>query len=199
MLFKRRMPENADRTCAVCGKREGTVRIEGGYACRYCIPLDGTYDLPTVDEVRSRHIRDAEILSRIDEFTETSSYGDLRFDDAHRLFFKGPWSSFCIPILSYSEISGYKILFDGMPTVFNSVDGRRSVFRAATDESIRAQAKQINEIALDLDSSRTNVVFVRYEIFGHRQRIADSRADCIRMCLDISAKLDSIVESNIRK
>ena len=197
MLFKRRTPEDIDRTCAVCGKREGAVRIEGGYACRYCIPLDGIYDRPTVDEIRSRHIRDPEILSRIDEFTETSSYGDLRFDDSHRLFFKGPWPSYTIPILSFSEISGYKILFDGMPTAFNSVDGKRSVFRAATDESIRAQAKQIDEIALDLDSSRSNIVFVRYEIFGRRQRIADTRADCIRMCLEISAKLDSIIESNI--
>lgn len=197
MFFRRDKAEPDGRPCAVCGKREGTVRIKDGFACRYCVPVNGLFNRPDSRSLASHHIRDAELIERIDSFQETWSAGDLRFDDDRRLLFKGPWPSYSIPMLSYDEIAGYRIIIDGVPLVFNSVDGKRAVFRATTDDAIVRQAKEIGEISLELDSSRKNVVFVPYEIFGRRQRISENRVSCLRLCIDLSMRLDSIVERNI--
>lgn len=197
MLFKRRDPVPEDRTCIACGRREGAVRIEGGYACRLCYPPSGVYDRPTVDEIVARRMRDPEMLRRADLFEETESFGDLRFDDRSREFLKGPWPSYCLPVLSYGEVLGYRILIDGRPVAFNSVDGGRAVFRPMTDEALRSAARTLDSMVLEIDSGRSNVRFVPYELFGRMRRIADTREECLRAAVALSMKLDSIVEANI--
>lgn len=197
MLFKRRTQEPEVRTCLVCGKREGVVHIEGGYACRYCYPTTGVYDRPTVREILARQMKDPVLLQRVDLFTESSSYGDLRFDDRFKEFFKGPWPNYCIPILAYDEIAGYRVLIDGRPVAFNSIDGSRAVFRPMTEDALRKGAKDIDSIVLEVDSNRRNIRFLPYDIFGKRQRIADTREECLEAAIAVSQKLDSIVEANI--
>lgn len=197
MLFKRRQEGPEGAVCPVCGKRPGAVRIEGGYACRYCYPVSGIYDRPTVKEIEKLHIKDPVLLQRVDLFEESESFGDLRFDDRFHLFFKGPWPNYCIPILSYDEISGYRILVDGRPVAFNSVEGSRAVFRPMTEEALRKASKDISDIVLEVDSSRSNVSFRPYELFGRRQRIADTRDECLEAAIAVSGRLDSIIERNI--
>lgn len=197
MFLRRGAEKESDRTCLVCGRRPGTVRIEGGYVCSYCVPLGERFDNPTAKEVSAHHIRDPELLSRIDSFSETESYADLRFDDTNGLFFKGPWPSYSVPVLSYGEIGGYRIAVDGVPTAFNSVSGNRALFKACTDEFIRSAGKRIESIDLDLDSLRENVRFSTYQIRHGTKGVCASREDCLRLAIDVSRKLDSIIEANI--
>ena len=142
-------------------------------------------------------MKDRELLHRVDSFVESESYGDLRFDDEHELFFKGPWPSYSIPVLSYSEIAGYRISIDGDPIAFDSVDGKRALFKACTDEYIRSTCKKIDSIILELDSSRSNIRFSPYTIRKGLFGICDSKEECFRLAISISRKLDSIVEKNI--
>lgn len=186
-----------DKTCLVCGKRVGAVPIDGGFVCQYCVPLTERFDNPTATEVEVHHIKDQEILDRIDSFTETGVFGELRFDDTHRLFFKGPWPSYSIPVLSYAEILGYTILFDDKPMAFNSTQGERAILTNCTDEYIKNSARTIDKITLEVESSRPNVTFAPYEIRGAHTRISETREGCIRIAIDISRKFDTIIEDNI--
>lgn len=197
MLFRRKEQEPRDTVCLVCGKREGVAKISGGMVCRYCVPVNATFDNPTAEEVAKLHVADPELSARIDAFTETEAFADLRFDDGNRLFFKGPWPSYCIPVLSYSEIAGYRVVVDGNPLAFNSVNGQRALFKVSTDEYVRKASKEIDSIVLELDSSRTNVRFLPYEIRGRRNRVEESREGCLRFAIDVSRKLDRIIEENI--
>ena len=197
MFLRRAAKDDADRTCLVCGRRPGTVRIEGGYVCSYCVPMGERFDNPTAKEVSARHIKDPELLSRIDSFTETESFADLRFDDENGLFFKGPWPSYSIPILSYGEIGGYRITVDGVPTAFNSIGGKRALFKVCTDEFIRSAGKKIDSIDLDIDSLRENVRFSTYQIRHGSKGVCPSREDSLKLAIDVSRKLDSIIETNI--
>ncbi len=197
MFLRRASRDDTDRTCLCCGRRPGTVRIEGGYVCGYCVPVGERFDNPTAKEVSAHHIRDPELLSRIDAFAETTSFADLRFDDDDKLFFKGPWPSYSIPVLSYGEIGGYRITVDGVPTAFNSVGGARALFKVCTDEFIRSAGKRIDSIDLDIDSLRENVRFSTYPIRHGSKGVCPSREDCLRLAIDVSRKLDSIVEANI--
>lgn len=196
MLFKRKKDEPADKTCLVCGRREGTVKISGGFVCQYCVPVNATFDNPTAEEVARYHIADPEIVARIEEFTETAAFADLRFDDDHRLFFKGPWPSYCIPVLSYSEISGYRVVVDEVPLAFNSVSGQRTLFKVTTDEYVKKASKDMSIIMLEVDSARPNIRFRPYEIRGKRFRVEDSKQDCLRFAIDVAHKLDEIIEQN---
>ncbi|MDO5861309.1 MAG: hypothetical protein Q4Q58_00645 [Thermoplasmata archaeon] len=197
MFFRKKRDEPADKTCLVCGQREGVAKINGGYVCRYCVPVNASFDNPSADEVQSLHVADAELLERIAAFTETVAFADLRFDDTHRLFFKGPWPSFCIPVLAYSEIAGYRIVVDDTPLAFNSVNGQRALFKVTTDEYIKKASKDIDKISLELDSARPNVRFLPYVIRGPSQRVEDSKEDCLRFAIAVSRKLDRIIEENI--
>lgn len=44
MHLRRVGKEDMDRTCLVCKRREGDVRIRGGYVCRYCVPVRSGFD-----------------------------------------------------------------------------------------------------------------------------------------------------------
>ena len=197
MHLRRIGKEDMDRTCLVCKRREGDVRIRGGYVCRYCIPVRSGFDGLSAEDIAAGHMKDRELLDRVDSFVESGSYGDLRFDDEHELFFKGPWPSYFIPILSYSEIVGYRAVIDGDPIAFDSVDGKRALFKACTDEYIRGTCKKIDSIILELDSSRSNVRFSPYTIRKGMSGVCDSKEGCFRLAISISRKLDSIVENNI--
>ncbi len=180
----------------MCGRRDGVVPIEGGAVCRYCVPVNATFDMPSAEEVAALHVRDPELLSRIDEFEETESFADLRFDDVHGLFFKGPWPSYCIPVLSYAEIGGYRMIVDGSALAFNSVTGQRALFKTATDEYVRKVSGSMDTIVMELDSSRPNVRFAPYEIRGRRSHVADTREECLRLAIDVARKRDGITGGN---
>lgn len=183
--------------CAICGIRPGVLKIADGRLCRMCVPLNTTFGKPTTDEVRSMHVRDPELIGRCEEFSETESYGDLRFDDGHRLFFKGPYPNRCIPILSYGEISGYRLIVNGEATAYDSIGGKRATVRPIPPEKMKAAMRSVDDIVLELDSSRGNVSFRPYTIWSNRIRIADTRDEAFGLAVGISKKLDSIVEDNI--
>lgn len=195
MLFRRK--DKGPHVCSICGRPEAPVRIKDGYLCSYCAPITSGFADPTVEEIRERQIADPEIRDRIDAFKESSSFADLRFDDDHNLFFKGPWPSYSIPILAYEEIAGYRILINGEPTAFNSTDGRRALFKTCTDDYIRSVCKTVDSIVLELDSSRTNIRFAPYKIWSSFSGVLDSKQDSLKMAIDVSRKLDSIVENNL--
>ncbi len=161
-----------------------------------CVPMS-SFENPSKEDVKAIHVKDPELLERCEVFKETQAFGDLRFDSGRRLFFKGPYPNRCIPILSYDEISGYRIVIDGDPVAFDSIDGQRSIFRNCTDEYIRNASRKADEIMLEVDSSRPNVKVRPYPIRTFRHRIADSREDCFRAAVSISFLLDSIIEDNI--
>lgn len=183
--------------CIVCGKREGTTPIRDGYVCGYCVPVRCSFDMPSADEVRGMHIGDPEILHRIDIFSETESYADIRFDDVNGLMFKGSWPNYCIPVLEYSEITGYRMMVDDRPIAFNSIGGQRSLFTVMTDENLKKASREVDRIVLELDTCRSNVSFRPYQIRGPENRASDTREGCLRIAVSLSRKLDSIVENNI--
>lgn len=197
MLLRRHVDDDSGRVCIVCKRRIGEVRVEGGFVCRYCVPVRSGFGNPTSEEIASGHIRDPEILERIDRFQETESFADLRFDDPDRLFFKGGWPNYHIPVASYSEISGYRIIINGEPIAFNSLDGKRAVFKACTDEFIHNTSKKIDSIVLEMDISRPNVKFAPYHIRDGFSGVCDSKDECLRLSVSVSRKLDSIIEENI--
>ena len=132
MLFRRK--DKGPHVCSICGRPEAPVRIKDGYLCSYCAPITSGFADPTVEEIRERQIADPEIRDRIDAFKESSSFADLRFDDDHNLFFKGPWPSYSIPILSYEEIAGYRIL--SRPRSILQMDGVHCSRHAPTTTSV---------------------------------------------------------------
>lgn len=199
-MHLRRHPKDCiDEICVVCGRRPGSVPIAGGSVCRYCVPVRSGFIDPTAEEIAAGHMKDPELIARVDSFIETSSFADLHFDDGNGLFFKGPWPNYSIPVLSYSEISGYRIVIDGEPVAFDSLEGKRALFKACTDDQIRAISRRLDSIVLELDSSRSNVRFAPYQIRSGLEGVCDSKADCLRLAIDVSKKLDSIIEDNILK
>lgn len=197
MLLRRHLDGDSDRVCIVCKRRKGEVRVDGGFVCRYCVPVRSGFENPTSEEIASGHIRDPEILERIDTFQETESFADLRFDDIDRLFFKGGWPNYHIPVVSYSEISGYRIIIDGVPVAFDSIDGTRAVFKACTEEYIRNACKKIDSIVLEMDISRPNVKFSPYFIREGFSGVCDTKEECLGLAVCVSRKLDSIIEENV--
>lgn len=197
MLFRRKEKDIGMHACSICGRPDAPVRIKDGFLCRYCAPITNGFADPTVQEIRERQIADREIRERIDAFSETSSYADLRFDDVNSLFFKGPWPSYSIPILLYAEIRGYRVLINGEPTAFNSVDGRRALFKMCTDDYIRNVSKTVDSIVLELDSARPNIRFAPYKIWESFSGVLDSKQESIKLAIDVSRKLDSIIENNL--
>lgn len=197
MLFKR-TKKDGPAACAICGLRPGVARIADGHLCQTCVPVNARFDMPTSREVLAFHVADPELIERIETFEDSEVIGDLHFDDAHRLFFKGPYPNRCIPVLSYSEIVGYRVIINGSLVAFDSIDGERSVFRITTDDYIRKASKEAEEIVLELDSGRGNVSFIPYPIRTMKARVAESREECLRAAIAISRRLDAIVEENIR-
>lgn len=197
MLLRRHVDDDSDRVCTVCKRRLGEVRVDGGFVCRYCVPVRTGFDNPTFEEIASGHIKDPEILERIDQFQETESFADLRFDDVDRLFFKGIWPNYHIPVVSFSEISGYRIIIDGEPVAFNSIGGKRAVFKVCTDEYIHNASKKIDSIILEMDISRSNVKFSPYQIRGGFSGVCDTKEECLKLAISVSRKLDSIIEENV--
>ena len=195
MFFKRKVEETHE--CSICGSPKGGFHAVDGWICPMCMPLNRSLDRPTVDEIRSMHIKDEELMHRIESFGDSEVMADLHFDDEHGLFFKGPYPNRCIPILSYSEISGYRIIVDGRSIAFNSVGGERSVMRVRTDEFIAKASKDITDITLEIDSSRSNVTVRPYIIRSMKVRICDSKQDCLRFAMKVSDRFDSIIEENI--
>lgn len=189
--------DGKDAPCAVCGIRPGVLRIADGSLCRMCVPLNMSFGRPTADEVRSMHVADPELIARCEEFSETEAYGDLRFDDVHRLFFKGPYPNRCIPVLSYDEISGYRLMIDGSPIAYDSIGGARAVMRPIPPERRKEALRRVADIAIELDSSRSNVSFRPYPVWGGRARVADTKGEAFDTAAAISRKLDSIVEDNV--
>ena len=193
-LWKR---DTASHRCSICDAEDAAFQAKDGWLCQTCLPIDGCVDSLSVDDVRSIQMKDPELLKRVDIFTESRVFADLRFDDEQRLFFKGPYPNRCIPILSYSEISGYSIDIDGRTIVFNSLDGERSVFRVRTDEYINRISRNITDIVLNIESSRYNVKVRPYIIRSMKVRARDSRSDCLRFAIEVSDIFDSIIEDNI--
>lgn len=183
--------------CAVCGLRPGVVRISDGYVCGTCVPMNRAFADPTIKDVKEMHVKDPDILERIESFSETASYGDLRFDDAHRLFFKGRCPNRCIPVLSYSEIEGFSISFDDRKAAFNSVDGGRALLRPISPEQLKKASKEFDSVTLEIRSGRGNIKFMPYQIWSFRNRISDSKEETLRLTIELAAKLDSIIEENI--
>lgn len=194
-MFKRRSQEN--RVCAVCGLREGVVRIADGSVCRYCVPLGYTFHMPTSEEVRACHVRDPEMIRRVEEFEETWSADELRFDDVHGLILRGPYPNRCLPVLSYGEVAGYSIVIDGSPIAYNSIGGRRAVFSATTDAYIADAARKADEIILNIETSRPDFRVRPFPVRSRTSRVSDSKEGCVRAAIEISRRLDRIVEDNI--
>lgn len=194
-MFGRRSKE--PERCAVCGLREGVMRIADGYVCRYCVPLGHSFDMPTAEDVRACHIADPVMIGRVEEFEETWSAGDLRFDDVHGLILRGPYPNRCLPVLSYREVAGYSVVIDGSPTAYNSVGGRRAVFSAATDAYIREASKKADEIVLNIETSRPDFRVRPFPVRTRRSSVSDTRDGCMRATVELSRRLDRIVEDNI--
>ncbi|MGN0097935.1 MAG: hypothetical protein ACI38Y_01240 [Candidatus Methanomethylophilaceae archaeon] len=195
MFFRKR--DEVIHQCSICGSPNGGFHATDGWICPMCMPLDRTLDRPCVEDIRSMQIKDPELMARIESFTDSEVLADLHFDDDHRLFFKGPYPNRCIPVLSYSEISGYRIIVDGRSIAFNSVGGERSVMRIRTDEFIAKASKDITDIILEIDSSRSNVKVRPYVIRSMKIRVCDSKQDCLRFAMKVSDRFDSIIENNI--
>lgn len=195
MLFSRK--KEGPGMCAACGIRPGVVKISGGYLCGMCVPVTRSFESPTVEEVLALHVKDPELIERIESFTETVSYGDLRFDDGHRLFFKGRCPNRCIPVLSYSEIDGFSISMDDRKVAFNSVDGGRALLRPISEEQMKKASKEFDSVVLEIQSGRGNVKFMPYQMWSFRNRIADSKEETLRLTIEMAGKLDSIIEENI--
>lgn len=193
-LRSRKSNDGSDDVCLVCKHRSGIVPIEGGKVCRYCQPLGGTYDLPTADEVRAGHMKDTELLARVDAFNETESLGDFRFDDGNRLFFRGPYPNYSIPVLSYTEIRGYTLRIDGRPVAFNSVDGSRAVMRPMTEEALRKASRETGTAVVEIETSRNNVKVRPYDVMKEAD---DSKEERFRIASAVSRKLDAIIEANL--
>ena len=183
--------------CAACGLRPGVVKIFDGYLCGMCVPVNRSFESPTTEEVLAMHVKDPELIQRIESFSETASYGDLRFDDVHRLFFKGRCPNRCIPVLSYSEIEGFSVIMDDRKVAFNSVDGGRALLRPISPEQLKKASKEFDSVTLELRSGRGNVRFVPYQIWSFRNRISDSKEETLSMTIELAGKLDSIIEENI--
>lgn len=195
MFFKRKA--ETVHECSICGSPNGGFHAKDGWICPMCIPLDHTFDRPSVDDIRSLHIKDEGLISRIESFTDTEVLADLHFDDVHELFFKGPYPNRCIPVLSYLEISGYRLIVDERSIAFNSIGGERSVMRVRTDEFIAKASKDITDITLEIDSSRSNVKVRPYVIRSMKVRVCDTKQDCLRFAMKVSDRFDSIIEKNI--
>ncbi len=183
--------------CSVCGLRDGVVRIADGSVCSYCVPLGHTFHMPTSDEVRACHVRDPELIRRVEEFTETWSADEPRFDDVHGLILRGPHPNRCLPVLSYGEVSGYSIVIDGSPIAYNSIGGRRAVFSATTDADIADAARKADEITLNIETSRPDFKVRPFPVRTRASSVSDSREGCMRAAIELSRRLDRIVEDNM--
>lgn len=195
MFFNRE--KRVDHTCSICGSAKGGFKATDGWVCPKCMPLNTAFTQLSIADIRSMHIKDPEIIGRIESFTETASIGDLRFDDGNRLFFKGPYANMTVPILSHEEIGGYRIIIDDRPIAFNSIGGERSVIRVRTDDYIAKMSKKIDSIVLEIDSLRPNIRVRPYIIRSNKERIAETRMDCLKRTIEISDRFDSIIENNI--
>lgn len=69
--------------------------------------------------------------------------------------------------------------------------------RPIPPEKMKAAMRSVDDIVLELDSSRGNVSFRPYTIWSNRIRIADTRDEAFGLAVGISKKLDSIIEDNI--
>lgn len=185
--------------CSICGRDGASLKITDGLLCRYCVPVTYSFERLTVADVVKSQIADAEMRRRVDVFQTTASFGILLFDQKNHMIMKGNYPNYHLPIMLFDEIESYSINADSEPYIFNSIDGKRAVFKDISEDYLKTLIKNYSEFSLDMTFVRKNVKFRRYALLSSKSRLADSKIETMEEIVKLSRILDEIVECNYRR
>lgn len=99
----------------------------------------------------------------------------------------------------FDEIESYSINADSEPYIFNSIDGKRAVFKDISEDYLKTLIKNYSEFSLDMTFIRKNVTFRRYALLSSKSRLADSKMETMEEIVKLSRILDEIIECNYRR
>lgn len=111
---------------------------------------------------------------------------------------KGDYPNYHLPIMLFDEIESYSIDADSEPFVFNSICGKRAIFRDASEDYLKTLIRNHGEFSLNITFVRKNVIFRKYILMSHKSRLADSKMETMAEIVELSRILDEIVENNYR-